>query len=617
MPSTFFGLNIAASGLRAANAALNTTANNISNANTTGYSKQEVITQAADALRVFTTYGSAGAGVDTLSIERVRDSFYDSKYRNNQELLGDAEIKNYYNKVIEEYYHDDGTTGFSTVFSSMRASLQSAMTDAEASETKATFISKVQTVADYFNTINQQLEGMQQDLNDELKLCCETITSYAQEIATLNQQIDTIILQGGQPNDLKDKRDKIVDDLSKLVDVDIKEYDVIDENDPERDTGLTHYSVSISGGQLLVDGYNYKKLIVVAREEEEKVNQSDIDGLYDIYWGTSSWKDGDDSSFLSDFKMDSKLIGGELQSIIEMRDGNNGYYFNGEVMSTEKLSTGDFEVTIQVSDTKLMDMNKCVLPECGKLNVSNKIYSFSSWSYDGGDTYKFVLTADSCKTSTPANGRTAKVGSNYDYQGLPYYMIQMNEFIRTFSNEVNEIMVNGYTKDGENGVYMLTGTTSTDSTAQYSYEDLTTLSENKGYYNVTAKNFVVNSVLSDNADMLATKADITEGESEFLNLDALYEMMTNKNIFRGATSGEFLDKILADVGLNASNAKTLEEMYTSLENTIGNERLSISGVDSDEEAAALVQYQNSYTLNSKMIQTLTEIYDRLILETGV
>ena len=77
MTSQFFGLNIAASGLRASNASLNTTANNIANANTDGYSRQKVKQEASAALRVFATYGCAGAGVDTIAIERVRDSFYD------------------------------------------------------------------------------------------------------------------------------------------------------------------------------------------------------------------------------------------------------------------------------------------------------------------------------------------------------------------------------------------------------------------------------------------------------------------------------------------------------------------------------------------------------------
>jgi flagellar hook-associated protein 1 FlgK len=78
-----------------------------------------------------------------------------------------------------------------------------------------------------------------------------------------------------------------------------------------------------------------------------------------------------------------------------------------------------------------------------------------------------------------------------------------------------------------------------------------------------------------------------------------------------------LTKVLADISLNSSNAGTIEETYEALQLTIKNQRLSDSGVDEDEEASNLVKYQNAYTLSSKMIQTLTEIYDRLILQTGV
>jgi flagellar hook-associated protein 1 FlgK len=121
----------------------------------------------------------------------------------------------------------------------------------------------------------------------------------------------------------------------------------------------------------------------------------------------------------------------------------------------------------------------------------------------------------------------------------------------------------------------------------------------------------------DNADRLATKADITEGESEFGNLTKFKTMLDTQKIFRGSTSGEFLTKVLADVALNSSNAGTLEDTYNALEVTIKNQRLSDAGVDEDEEASNLVKYQNAYSLSSKMIQTLSEIYDRLILQTGV
>ena len=77
MSSTFFGLTIAASGLNTSQAQINTTANNISNVNTTGYSKQVVNTVASSALRVYQSYGTTGTGVEAKSVTQQRDLYYD------------------------------------------------------------------------------------------------------------------------------------------------------------------------------------------------------------------------------------------------------------------------------------------------------------------------------------------------------------------------------------------------------------------------------------------------------------------------------------------------------------------------------------------------------------
>ncbi len=99
----------------------------------------------------------------------------------------------------------------------------------------------------------------------------------------------------------------------------------------------------------------------------------------------------------------------------------------------------------------------------------------------------------------------------------------------------------------------------------------------------------------------------------------MISMISDKNqfSFRGRSAGGFLECILSDATLNASNANTFYSTYLSLETNIDNQRTSISGVDEDEEALNLVKYENSYTLASKMINVLTEVYDRLILQTGV
>jgi len=84
MPSTFFGLSIASTGLNAYQNKVNTTTNNISNAKTPGYSRQVVNLSQEEAIRTWQKYGTAGTGVSTDSITQVRDQYYDEKYWNNQ-----------------------------------------------------------------------------------------------------------------------------------------------------------------------------------------------------------------------------------------------------------------------------------------------------------------------------------------------------------------------------------------------------------------------------------------------------------------------------------------------------------------------------------------------------
>jgi flagellar hook-associated protein 1 FlgK len=619
MVSQFFGLNIAASGLRAANAALNTTANNISNANTDGYSRQKVTQEATDALRVFATYGCAGAGVDTIAIERVRDSFYDVKYRNNESLLGTVQQKNYYNGLIEEYLDDDGTTGFSSLFNKMQAAMESVKTAAGTTEAKSTFVSSMKSITEYFNNVSTSLQNEQQDVNSEIKLCADRISSIAQEVASINKQINIIEMTGTTANELRDKRDVLVDDLSKIISIETRETPIIDETQPDRVTGATRYQIWVANSYELVDTYEYKKMICVSRDDDGATNQNDVKGLYDIKWGGPHYKDGDDVAELADFALDSQLIGGELQGLLAMRDGNNSQYFHGSVPNKGVRppdKDGNIKVVVNVEAPYLTDMTKATLPETGTIKIGAKTYKYDAWEYEGDGNYVFTMDPDTL-TSIPDEGKSASIGYANSYQGIPYYMAQMNEWVRRFSEEVNKVMVSGYTSDSLQGIHLLTGSMDTNSAAEYSYEDLTSLSENKGYYKVRAANFTVNSVIVDNSDRISTKADVTEGESEFGNLSKLKTMFDTQKIFPGATSGEFLTKVLADVALNKSNSQTLEDTYVSLENTIGNQRLSDAGVDEDEEASNLVKFQNAYTLSSKMIQTLTEIYDRLILQTGV
>ena len=162
---------------------------------------------------------------------------------------------------------------------------------------------------------------------------------------------------------------------------------------------------------------------------------------------------------------------------------------------------------------------------------------------------------------------------------------------------------------------MLTGAVHTDSAYQYSFDQLN--NTNKKYSLLTGRNFRVNDALLEDASRLATKKDATEGPSELKNAKALYDLSATTTIYRNATSGEFLKKVQSDIAMNRNNSSTMNKVYTGLRKTIGDQRLSEMGVDNDEEAMNLSKFNRAYVLSSKMLQTFTEIYDRLILQTGV
>lgn len=632
MASTFFGLNIAYTGLTAANAALNTTANNISNTNTEGYSRQLVSQQAANSLRTYTTYGCSGAGVETTSIERQRDAFYDFKYWNNNASKGEYSELEYYMKQIEDSFKDDSTVeGFSTIFQKMYTMIQELDKNSGDPVTKTQFLGFAGNLTYYFNNMAGKLSTLQSDCNQELKNVVSQINSYAEEIASLNQQINVIELSGSMANELRDQRDLLIDKLSELVDVTTEEQPVYDTNNAGRETGATRYVVKIAGGQTLVDSSSYNSLECRAREIYVGNNQSDVAGLYDVFW-----KDGRDFSLASD------QIGGQLRGLIEIRDGNNGENFNGKVKEIGVNADGKTTVKVDVSADYLRDLSACTLPiDGGILKLGSKEYYFDSFEAnyavdaDGNpyiESYNFIISKEPEKNATQPDisrvGQNASVGYSIDYQGIPYYQEQLNEWCRLFAEAFNKIVtqdgaVDGYGNkpdvvfvadnavDDKQNTFLASRQTIKAGTVISSKDD--------SYYYLTAKNFNVNSGMLDDPQLMATHTGNPDEESKSDIVDQLIALRTDTSVmsFRGCGAGDFLQCVLADVALNTQSSSTLHSSYDNISKAIDSQRLSVYGVDTDEEALNLVQYQHAYNLASQMISVLSEVYDRLILQTGV
>ena len=122
MASTFFGLNIGKNALNEFQVGINTTANNISNVKTKGYSRQYANMRASDPLRVTARYGSTGTGVEVTAIKQERNLYYDTKYRENESNRGYFDQRLYYLDQIQTVFADDSVqTGFSSIFTKISA----------------------------------------------------------------------------------------------------------------------------------------------------------------------------------------------------------------------------------------------------------------------------------------------------------------------------------------------------------------------------------------------------------------------------------------------------------------------------------------------------------------
>ena len=617
MASTFFGLDIAYTGVQAANAKLNTTANNIANVDTKGYTRQEATQVASDALRISQSYGMAGTGVTVTDINQVRNEFYDVKYWQAQTNLGQYDMKMYYMYQIEDYFTDKDTVeGFEPIFSAMFDSLEEVYKQAGTPSTKTQFIGAAGDLCEYFNAQATNLEKLQLGVNEEIKNKVDEINSIAEQIATLNKQINTIEVNHLRANELRDKRNLLIDQLSRIVDVEVRETPIYTTPGGSEKSGIYTYEVSIAGGQILVQGYEYNTLECVARSAEEKVNQSDADGLFEIKWSNTM-----------DFNLYGANLGGELKGLIEVRDGNNEEYFHGTTKGVKDNGDGTYTVTIEVPNKDyLTDMNKCTLPDSGQLTLVNTKYKYSGFEFDGTKnppTYTFTIKPDAGQAApTIFDGKEASVGTKIDYQGIPYYQEQMNEWVRIFAKAMNDIEKTAVDEEGNPAEVLFTAK---DKVSGEEIKFTANLADNKykssdsDYYRLTAGNISVNNEMVKDASKFGTTVDIKKGGDAQDVTELLLTVQDDKNKvnFRGCSAKEFLQCITSDIALSANNAKTFTENYTNINKSVSQTRLSISGVDNDEEALHLVKFQEAYNLSAKVMQIMTEIYDRLILQTGV
>ncbi len=627
MPSTFLGLNTGLSGLNYQQANLNTAAHNISNADVKGYSRQTVLAQAADALRVNNAYGMMGTGVKATGITQLRNIYYDTKYHSAQSQYAEyngvkeqlTQLQSYLNEMQSE-------TGYTKLLSKLSGALQDLASSPSDATYRTQFIQSAQNFTDLIKETATNYRKTQQDINNEVAIHVDTINSIASQIYTLNQQIMNIETRGGNANDLRDQRENLVDSLSELVNVTVTETPItygFGENAIE--SGASRYEVRI-GSTVLVDEMECKQLKVVARQE--KINQNDIDGLYDVYW------EGLNNTIGEQFNFNSENITGRLKGLLQVRDGNNANPFAGTITSMAMGTGNGSTATVKLDNA--ISVDKLNLPDSGIITLNCKEYYYDSWEAtkdaNGNLTsfiFKNLTVEDETGKRVPATfdvgldvGKEASMGDRVDCKGIPYYMTQLNEFARTLSKYMNDIFTTGADANGDAGMdfftapdiegndYVLTGNANAGSLS----------SVDSSYYRITALNWGINQdILKDESKLVVSyKEDIEQGNKDAKGvLEKIIAGMDDRSMFSQGTVAQFLQAITTSQAVDISKYTAFSKNMNEVATVIDNQRKSVSSVDTNEEASSLVIYQNGYNLASKVISIMNEVYDKLINQTGV
>ncbi|MCF3943441.1 flagellar hook-associated protein FlgK [Oceanobacillus alkalisoli] len=268
--STFHGLEMAKQALFAQQSALYTTGHNIANANTEGYSRQRVNFEADQAMPSASRNrsgmpGQIGTGVKAGSIQRIRDHFIDHQFRGENSLAGYWEKRAEALGRMENVLNDLDDTGLSEAMDQFWSGLQDLAVNPTNGGARSVVVHRGIALSDTFNYLNQSLTQIRNDLKTEMNHSVENVNRISEQVNELNTEIKALEIAGYIPNDLYDQRDLLIDELSRIIPIDVS-YEKSGDHVGDAAQGLAVIEVkteeytdadgNTKNGYKLVDGEN-------------------------------------------------------------------------------------------------------------------------------------------------------------------------------------------------------------------------------------------------------------------------------------------------------------------------------------------------------------------------
>ncbi|MFJ5508432.1 flagellar hook-associated protein FlgK [Pectobacterium jejuense] len=556
-------INTAMSGLKGAQVALSTVSNNISNQAVTGYSRQNAILEQATSSS--TSAGYIGNGVNVVSINRQYNEFITNQLRSAQTTS--SSVSAYYEQISKiDNLLASSTTSLSSTIQGFFSNLQNLTSNAGDSSTRQTVLGKAEGLVNQFKVTDKYLRDMDSGLNTQIQSTVGQINTYTDQIASLNNEITKLMgaNSGTMPNDLLDQRDLLVDQLNKLVGVDVTVQDG------------TVYNVALKNGTNLVQAGTSNQLVAIS----SSIDPSRL---------TIGYKDRTNDVVTLN---ESSLTGGSLGGLISFRS--------------------------ETLDEARNQLGQLALAFADAFNAQHQ-KGFDHDGVKGGDFFSFgkAVVLDDSKNGgnavlTPSYTDTKDVqATNYSvkYDGASWQVTRLSDnskFTATVDTSDNSLNFDGIKMT-------ISGTPATnDSFLLKPVNDVIT---DMSVAISDPNKIAAASVKLDSAGNPVVDGSgnpVFGGVGDNTNAKALLALQNEKIVGgKASASGAYASL----VGMIGNQTSTLKINNTSQQNVVKQltaEQQSVSGVNLDEEYGDLMRYQQYYMANAQVIKTAQSIFDALL-----
>ena len=622
MPSIFNSLSIGYSGLAAAQVGINTTGNNIANAEVEGYTRQRVVQAAQTPL--FTGAGNIGNGTQVADIQRVFDNFVFDRY---SKISADKEYTEFTQQTLEElstYFPEIDGVGIKADLTEYYSMWQTFADNPDNQAIKVALAKQTETLTQNISQLQDNVTRLQENMNNQLELNVNQVNSIIKELAGINSSID--VAEAGDvytANDLRDRRNVLERDLSRLIgaEVNVGQLEANIQIDSNSNTKTGSYTVSVNGFNI-VDGSTYHPINIS--------NEDSKNGFYKVSY------ERQDGVLIP---MEESLTGGKIGAILDLRGGSidstTGVPLDGTIQTVvaqiDAFAKGLIEATNNLyaaSSTTKMDSNPQTIDPnsslvTSDLNINEGAFDLIVYDIDGNEVSRRSINIDAATSMSGAinsNSIEGQILANKDDNSDGSANNDIDDFISfNFQQSADGITRVELTMDAlsESQGYTFS-LEDTLSTPDYSSGTNFAGALGLGRYfdGDSANTMALNSRLRDNPTDITAGFSGTAGDNRVASsmLQQQFESYTfdiGTASYETTTYGMF-DITATFVGISTNAAITKNETTSVQFSAVELEYFSTSKVSIDEELTNLIKYQTSYGAAAKIITTIDQMMQTLL-----